>query len=79
MNKLIDLIKQQYKVAECEHLVGPAPCGKLDRLTNVIVLESGLWRTRNVCAECKEEALNHPIGNFHNRLWLALTTDNLEA
>lgn len=68
MKLLIDLIKEQYEVAHCEHLVGPEPCAKLDRLTETIVLESGLWRVRDVCAECREEALSHPIGKLNNGL-----------
>jgi hypothetical protein len=68
MKLLIDLIKQEYGVAECEHLIGPDPCAKLDRLTETIVLESGLWRVRDVCAECRDDALSHPIGKLNNRL-----------
>lgn len=79
MRKLLDILKEQYAVAECEHFIGPAECGKLDRLTETIVLESGLWRLRSVCAECRDEAWRHPIGNFHNRLWLSLTTDSVEV
>lgn len=79
MKLLINLIKEQYEVAHCERLVSPEPCAKLDRLTEIIVLESGLWRVRSVCAECRKETLSHPIGKFHNGLGLCLTTDSIKV
>jgi hypothetical protein len=74
MKLLYDLLIEQFS-RPCER--GPDACGKKEILIETFVNESGLWCVRNVCADCRQQALDHPIGNFLNRLRLPLTTDKV--
>lgn len=76
MRLLYDLLIEQFS-RRCERLTGPDACGKKEILIETFVNESGLWRVRDVCAGCRQQALDHPIGNFLNGLRLPLTTDNV--
>jgi hypothetical protein len=76
MRLLYDLLIEQFS-RRCER--GPDACGNKEILTETFVNESGLWRLRDVCADCRQQALDHPIGNYLNGLSLPLTTDNLRV
>jgi hypothetical protein len=78
MRLLYDLLVEQYS-RHCERAVGPDACGNKEILVETFVNESGLWRLRDACSSCRQEALNNPIGNFLNGLSLPLTTDNVKA
>jgi hypothetical protein len=78
MRLLYDLLIEQYS-RPCEQHSGPDACGNKEILIETFVNESGLWRLRNVCADCRQQALDHPIGNYLNGLSLPLTTDNLRV
>jgi hypothetical protein len=76
MRLLYDLLIEQFS-RHCERVVGSDACGTKEILIETFVNESGLWRLRDVCANCRQEALDNPIGDFLNRLSLPLTTDNV--